>query len=285
MGIDIHALNFLRYASKKKRLGGVATIGRQILAIPPGRLSKLMRIPEKREFGPFCEEFLTEHLDAKFVDSYDNSDYEGATHLADLNEPIIPEKKYETVIDCGCVEHIYNVPQALTNISLLCANGAQIIHVLPANNFCGHGFWQFSPELFFSLYSRINGYAETEVFLADLRNQREWFEVKQPKNGERAQVISKSPLYIMCRTVKTSDFSHRNIQQSDYVHMWGLDSKIPRNENEIIAIVKRIIKKNPLLYRLALTAQGTVRGMMNPIKLSNRNRHLRKQNVSELLAS
>jgi hypothetical protein len=285
MAIDIHVLNFVRYASKKKGLGRVATIGRQALMIPQSRLANMMRIPEKTKFEPFCEEFLIKHFEAKCVDSYDNSNYEGATHVVDMNKPVIAGEKYDTIIDCGCVEHIYNVTQALKNISLLCASGGQIIHVLPANNFCGHGFWQFSPELFFSLYSKVNGYSETEVFLADLRNQSEWFEVKQPKNGERAEVISKSPLYVMCRTIMTSDFSHENVQQSDYVHMWRLDSQIPRNQNESIDVAKRIIKKNPFLYRLALSAYGTVRGMMNPIKLSNRNRHLSKRDVSELLAS
>jgi hypothetical protein len=286
MAIDIHVLNFLRYASKKKGLGRVATIGRQALMSPQSQLANMMRIPGNTELGPFCEEFLTKHFDAKFVDSYDYSNYEGASYVVDMNKPVVSEKQYDTIIDCGCVEHIYNVPQALKNISLLCASGGQIIHVLPANNFCGHGFWQFSPELFFSVYSKANGYSETEVFLADLRNQSQWFEVKQPKNGERAEVISKSPLYVLCRTFKTSsDFSHENVQQSDYVHTWEQDSRAPRNQNEIIRAVKRIIKKNPLLHRLAAPAYGTVRGMINPIKLSNRNRHLRKRDVSELLAS
>jgi hypothetical protein len=284
MGIDVHALNFLRYASKKKGLGSVATIGRQALLISPSRLANIMRIPEKKEFGTFCEEFLTKYFDAKVVDSYDRSNYEGATHVVDMNKPLIAGGEYDTIIDGGCVEHFYNVPQALNNISALCATGGQIIHVLPANNFCGHGFWQFSPELFFSLYTQGNGYSETEIFLADLRNQDEWFEVKQPKNGERAEVVSESPLYVMCRTVKTSDFSHENIQQSDYIHMWELASQIPRNQNEIIGVLKRIIKKNPSSYRLALAAYGTVRRLMNPTKLSDRNRHLRKRDVSELLA-
>lgn len=288
MGIDLHVLNFLRYASKKKGLGRVATIGRQALMIPPSRLANMMRIPEKTELGPFCEEFLTKHFDAKFVDSYDNSNYEGATHVVDMNKPIIAGEKYDTIIDGGCVEHIYNVPQALKNISVLCATGGQIIHVLPANNFCGHGFWQFSPELFFSLYSKVNGYSETEVFLADLRNQSEWFEVKQPKNGERAEVISSSPLYVLCRTFKTSDFSHENVQQSDYVHTWGQDSRVSSNQNEIIVALKINIKKNPFLLHLIAppfrAIRQTIHRMKNPTKLSDRNPHLRKHVVSNLLA-
>jgi len=66
------------------------------------------------------------------------------------------------------MEHVFNASQGLKNVTRLCAPGGQIIHSLPANNFCNHGFWQFSPELFFSLYSDKNGYSETEIFLADV---------------------------------------------------------------------------------------------------------------------
>src|ERR1035441_3166291 len=99
----------------------------------------------------------------------------------------------------------------------MCASGGQILHVLPANNFCGHGFWQFSPELFFSMYSEVNGYRGTQVFIADLSNEYCWYEVRRPHNGERANVTSSTPLYNLVRTQKTSFFSHENIQQSDYV--------------------------------------------------------------------
>ena len=45
----------------------------------------------------------------------------------------------------------------------LCKNGGTIIHSLPSNNNCGHGFWQFSPELFFSLYNEKNGFKNNEM--------------------------------------------------------------------------------------------------------------------------
>jgi hypothetical protein len=37
---------------------------------------------------------------------------------------------------------------ALENVQAI-SGGGEIIHVLPANNLCCHGFWQFWPELFF----------------------------------------------------------------------------------------------------------------------------------------
>jgi len=277
MGIDIHALNFITYASRKKRLGKVATIGRQGLMIPR----------DITEFGYCCEKLLAERFGATLVDSYDYSSYEGATYVVDMNKPLIPGKEYDTVIDCGCVEHIYNAPQALRNISLLCPPGGQIVHVLPANNFCGHGFWQFSPELFFSLYSQANGYSETEIFLADLTNHHAWFDVMRPMNGKRAEVISKQPLYVLCRTVKGSDFSHENVQQFDYVHTWSQYQTV-QDCGQATALLKRVIKKNYWVYRLALSMYQIIRESVhrvrNPKTLSNRNQHLRRRNVSKFLA-
>jgi hypothetical protein len=276
MGIDAHGVNFLRYSAKKKALGRVATMGRQSLMVKSVQAG-----------GGYCEKFLMQEFGATRVDSYDYSDYESATHIVDMNRPLGMVEEYDTVIDCGTSEHIFNVSQALRNISRLGAPGAQIIHVLPANNFCGHGFWQFSPELFFSLYSSGNGYAETEVFLADLENNRSWFAVEQPRNGERANVVSKSPLYVLCRTLKVSDASEETVQQSDYVFTWS-HSRSTQRGGHLIETMKKVIKKNSLAYRAAVSlyggARATIRAFVVSTKLSSRNRHLRKLRVSKLLA-
>jgi hypothetical protein len=94
------------------------------------------------------------------------------------------------------------------------------LHVAPTNNFCGHGFWQLSPELFFTLYSEANGYKETEVFLADLANERFWYQVREPRDGKRANVTPSTLLYALVRTRRTKVFSHDDVQQSDYVFAW-----------------------------------------------------------------
>ena len=149
MGIDVHALNFLRYVAKKREFGRVATIGRQSLLVSRSELADALGIPrDETDFGLFCEALLKKHFGASSVDSYDYSDYEGATHVVDLGRPFVPERQYDTVIDCGTAEHIFDVCQVMKNLSSLCAPGGQLIHVLPANNFCGHGFWQFLPSHF-----------------------------------------------------------------------------------------------------------------------------------------
>jgi hypothetical protein len=283
MGIDVHALNFLRYVSRKEPLGRVATIGRQLLMLPPARVAAIMRLPIAGELGMYSEELLKRHFGAEQVDSYDYSDYEGATFMIDMNRPYVPTSTYDTVIDCGSLEHIYNIPQAMANVSSLCSKGGRIVHISPGNNFCGHGFWQFSPELFFSVYSDANGFAETQVFLADLTSTRHWFEVQRPTNGKRAEVVSKTPLYVMCKARKISDWNHVQVQQSDYVHQWQANQSKESSQKKFMRHTKQFIKGRPTLHRMAWQLRHNFHILMKATQLSNLNPHLRKRDVSKLL--
>jgi hypothetical protein len=217
-------------------LGSVATIGRQGLDVPPYWLKRLLP-SATQSYGRYCEQVLIDCFGASSVESFDNSDYEGATHVHDFNIPVPLDRKYDAVLDAGTTEHIFNAPQALANISALCAEGGRIIHVLPANNYCGHGFWQFSPELFFSLYSEANGYDGTKVFLASLSNWRTWYQC-HPTDGHRAEFrsLGRSPLLIMARTVKRHASTVRQVQQSDYVAAWK-EATVYR-ESRIKGIIK-----------------------------------------------
>jgi hypothetical protein len=241
MGIDAPTLTFLLLEAKNKPFGKVITLGRQRINLPPYWQRRLLR--SENTFEGYCENLLTAKFGALFVDSIDNSAFEGATHIFDMNQEVALQSRYDTVIDGGTLEHIYNVPQALANISTLCSDGGRILHILPANNYCGHGFWQFSPELFFSLYSEKNGYSDTRVFLASLTDWHRWYECLRPKDGYRAEfrTIGRLPLCIMVRTTKVSAFSHRNVQQSDYVAAWNSDQSSHENRS----IFKERIKNSP----------------------------------------
>ena len=97
----------------------------------------------------------------------DYSDYEGAELVHDLNEPIPPEwaGRYRTILDGGTLEHVFDVRQALRNTGDLLAVDGRVIHFSPLNNYVNHGFWQFSPTLFFDFY-QANNYASTEAVIA-----------------------------------------------------------------------------------------------------------------------
>jgi len=252
MGIDIHNLNFLRYSAKARPLGNTITIGRQGLHAAESTVRKLVGTKSSYRNQQYCEQLLIEYLGSTSVDSIDNSDYESATHVHDMNN-VLPDSlygKYDTVIDGGCLEHIYNVPQALKNCSLLCKPGGQILHMVPTNNLCGHGFWQFSPELFFSLYSGANGYTGTEVFIADLTDTKRWFQVRMPNNGKRVNVHSSTELYVLARTTLAGgEFSHASVQQSDYQFEWEKSSARAQPMEAKPPGIRDKLKKVRIIYR------------------------------------
>lgn len=251
MGIDIHALNFLRYAKNKSAFADTVTIGRQGIHVIEPVVRSMINAKSDYRNEAYCEKLITEYFGSNSVESIDNSAYENASIIHDMNSKVPTSifGRFDTIIDGGCLEHIFNITQALMNCSLICKEGGQIIHILPANNYCGHGFWQFSPELFFSLYSVENGYDQTEVFVADLLNSKVWYKVIPPANGRRVNVRSSNQLYVLVRTVlKTTDFKHSNVQQSDYAFDWdGLKTSNDRTSASRSG-TKQTLERIPFLY-------------------------------------
>ena len=111
--------------------------------------------------GIIAEPIVTDRLffaalGFEHVDAVDVSDHEGANLTFDLNSPEMPaeiQDSYDLVLDCGTMEHVFDVPQVLRHIFALTKVGGYIIHVMPGNNFYDHGFYQFSPTLFHDYYS------------------------------------------------------------------------------------------------------------------------------------
>ena len=224
MGIDAHALNCLHYARRFGTLGETVTAGRQSLLLDANALEARTGF---RDPGPerslFAERLMMGAFGASSVESIDASSYEQATHIHDMNLPLPADfKTYDTVADFGTIEHVFRITQAIQNLIALCKEGGQILHVAPANNFCGHGFWQMSPELFLSLYSPRNGFRDTEVFVASRKNDDRWFKVIPPKDAKRIHINSNSKIYVICRTVlERRPTGPLNVQQSDYVDLWA----------------------------------------------------------------
>ncbi len=229
MGIDVHTLNFLRYEHERGGdFGSSITLGRQSLHVNPRQIEAAFPSTDGRSFGSTAEQLLMAELGATRVDSLDNSDFEEASIIRDLNVHFDrPPDPYDVVLDLGTLEHIYDIATALWNVSSLASVDGRILHVLPANQFCGHGFWQLAPELFFSLYAQDRGYAGTEVFVAEIPRERWWWSVHRPRPGERVSLHGRMPMYVMCRTTKVrDDVDHSDIQQSDYSYAWQQDRRI-----------------------------------------------------------
>lgn len=92
------------------------------------------------------------------VESMDASDYQGPDHVHDLNNPVPNNIKgqYDAIFDGGTIEHVFNFPQSLSNVFDLLKIGGIVIHVSPSHNHVDHGFYMFSPTLFWDYYTANN---------------------------------------------------------------------------------------------------------------------------------
>ncbi len=266
MGLDRTGLNLCKLI--RARVGGfgrVLTVGRQGVHLNSAELAAAgVRPPDPMPL--FCDEILMSDFGASECHSIDASRYEGATFVADLNEPINDESigGYDTVLDFGTLEHVFDVRTAFANVGSLARIGGTIAHVLPANQQCGHGFYQFSPEFFYALYAPEGGYEGTEVYVVRQFMPDYWYPVTRPSDGTRALITSSDSLYVVCITQKREAASVADVQQSDYRWLWDL----PSNESQAGGDSHSTIKTTRPLRRFAATTPlaRTARQALNQSK-------------------
>ena len=232
MGLDINAVQFLIDARRRgAEFGDVLTLGRQDLNVYPAKMAEVLEshgFPAaafKGDDKALYSEPCFQSLGARGVSSMDASGFEGAGFIHDLNEPIGGELKerFDLVYDGGTLEHVFHFPMALRNcMEMVRPGGHLFIHTI-TNNWCGHGFYQFSPELFFRALSPDNGFEVTRMVLHRVGPYGRWYEVSDPNAiRSRVELLTFTPvmLLIQARRVKSVPVFARAPQQSDYTPRW-----------------------------------------------------------------
>jgi hypothetical protein len=240
MGINTSIAKLLVRA----RLHGVSfartgTIGRQSLAIPKKDVKAIARKLGVRGLdwsrfatNGFADDFFRSMLGTESLQSIDYSDYEGVDIVHDLNAPV-PETlhgSFDALIDGGSLEHIFDVKQALANYMNMVKVGGCVFVVTTANNMCGHGFYQFSPEFFYRVFGHANGFIVNDAILIEYpllsvetsRHQRCFRVVDPAKIGQRVDLITSKPVLIFVHATRISNEEpFRETQlQSDYREKW-----------------------------------------------------------------
>lgn len=233
MGLDTNAVQFLVSAHKLGvQFGRTVMLGRQSLHIFSGTVSDMLArgglaTAKFQEAAKSCDyaEPLFEALGATQVDAMDNSPFEGAKLVHDLNQPVPPawKEQFDVVYDGGTLEHVFNFPVALRNaMEMLRPGGRLFIHTC-ANNLCGHGFYQFSPELFYRALSPENGFEVERMIIFRVGPYGRWHEVSDPdKIRERVELITFMPMQMLvqARRMKVVPIFEKTPQQSDYSALW-----------------------------------------------------------------
>jgi len=238
MGLDVNSAQFLIGARKQGvHFGRTMMLGRQNFFVPSGLLIDFLtqtRIPtagveEAVKSSPFSEPFF-KALGATQVDSMDNATFEGANHIHDLNQPIPDawKQQYDAVYDGGTIEHVFNFPTAIRNaMELLKKDGRLFIHT-PVNNTSGHGFYQFSPEIFYGVLGPDNGFEVERLIVHRTGPYGRWFQVSNPDTiRDRVELITLTPIMalVQARRVEIKPIFQKWPQQTLYADMWKAGDK------------------------------------------------------------
>lgn len=220
--------------------------------IDPAAHPEVFSAQAPRYSEPFWKAMGCRHLD-----SLDASGFEGATVVHDLNQPVPPALvgRYDAVCDAGTLEHVFDFPGAIRNCMSMVRVGGHLLLFTTANNYFGHGFYQFSPELFFRVLNASNGFQTERVVAVEYGPRRRHFEVSDPESiRRRANLINSFPvlLFVQARRVEEKPLLRTIPQQSDYVAMWG-DAPVPASaggSGGAVEVVKRfLVERLPRVAR------------------------------------
>jgi hypothetical protein len=248
MGIDKDVAKFLLSARERKaNFQKSLMLGNQKFQVSDYHCRTLAQTFKLNDF-PIIEsgaDFFS-FLGAEEISAMDFSDYEGAAILHDLNKPIGEElkEKFTFVLDGGTLEHIFNFPVALANAMEMVEVGGHLAVIAGGNNFLGHGFYQFSPELFYGAFAAENGFVVERMIVAEVGGK--WYEVADPKAVKgRVELINDCPVYLMvlARKLESRPIFAETPQQSDYVAIWQSDAENQRGKNSPSRL-KNLLKKN-----------------------------------------
>jgi hypothetical protein len=233
MGINVNSLRFLLCA---KSLGvdfkRTATIGRPSFHLSFDRFCNVLNSEFRCDIDlkPLQEiyqgkykyaEKLLQYLGADEVHSFDVSDYEGATHIHDFNMAISEKYfgRYTAVLDSGTLEHVFNFPIAIKNCMQMVEVGGHYLGNTPTNNYMGHGFYQFSPELYFRVFSQENGFRVEHMFVHAGKVTKNWLRVADPDEVQRSVGFTSSlptGLRVIAKRLQESPIFSNPPQQTDF---------------------------------------------------------------------
>lgn len=222
MGFDDTTLDAVLMGLQLSKKQKILTLGRQLFIPYRESVGKLLRkynlnLNRDPFQSKYCEEFFN-GIGIHNVESIDASSYESANHIHDFNQ-LIPEpyyNKYDTIIDGGTIEHIFNTSVVLDNIINMLSDDGIFISVTCNNNFSGHGIYQFSPEFFLSAFTPEYGMKIEHLYLAKNGDFSDsWINVNlqnsQPTKRVETMIPGGVQTYIICIARKISNTRQRII--------------------------------------------------------------------------
>jgi hypothetical protein len=247
--------------------GRVLTLGKQDVAVNRKELesiAKEMRFPlQDTEIFVSDDEFISDvylltRLGFSDCKSMDYSDYEGCDYVFDLNRTQLPPSLidgFDVIIDGGTTEHVFHIPNVLSNLFKMARIGARILHFSPSSNHIDHGFYMFSPTLFWDYYQankfKINQF---QIIRHNPWHDTPWTVWNYTPgclNGISYGGLDSGMYAIHCVVTKTPESTAGVVpQQRNYQEGLWKEQKRDNPKKTLWSMAKKGIKKSPFLYRL-----------------------------------
>jgi SAM-dependent methyltransferase len=261
MGIDLNSAQLLIKAHKEGvSFGRMVTLGRQGLHANRQALISVLRKSGyelskdrvRKLLDPtttYAEDFFR-LLGATAIVAIDVSDYEGAQIVHDMNKPVSAEvnSSFDLVLDAGTLEHIFDFPTALRSSIRMVRPSGWFISITMANNFCGHGFYQFSPELFYRFLCPSNGFSMGFCILWEDIPGSKFYRVPDPESVRgRIDLTSEFGTYMIVTASRQYDVPLEFIpQQSDYVRLWDAPLEVANTPDRLVKLLS-VLRRVPAL--------------------------------------
>lgn len=267
MGVAKGAFKFLLELKKttNKVQGKILQLGRQSTYVTFDQIEKISKSfniklnpsitpslsfdPDLKQQGFVDDITFFKSLGFDQVESVDFSTYQNPTFVHDFNHPISENyhEKYDVIFDGGTLEHIFHFPNCLENIHHMLKPGGIIIHFSPSHNHVDHGFYMFSPTVYYDYYS-TNKYSilKSNIFEYQVEHFKKNWTIYEYQPGKIDHLSyggwGNKLLGIWFVAEKTESSTTGVIpQQSFYTTLWNAPSSSP-------SALKQFIKKHPLLY-------------------------------------
>jgi len=259
----------LEEAAARPFCGRLATLGRQTISATDQEVARQfarfgVSPAATAEGGRLDDQGLFRMMGFASVESIDYSDFEGATHILDLNaDEISPALvgRFDVVLDSGTIEHVFHVPNALKNVLTLAKEGGRVIFLSPSSNHVDHGFYMFSPTLFMD-YLVTNGLRIEKLYFIRYASSGRgpWkayaYDRESWRKFEIGALDARPYMVFVVATRVPGSSIGRIPQQSMYRERWsGLAS--PPGERH--GALKRILALVPGALALATRVRSTLR--------------------------
>jgi hypothetical protein len=224
---------------------------------PANGVDPLSQKSESRAQGFISDVYLFTRLGFSECKSVDYCDYEGCDYVFDLNLPDLPAQlinSFDVVIDGGTIEHVFHLPNVLRNLFRMIPVHGRILHFSPSSNHMDHGFYMFSPTLFWDYYQAN----QFEINQFQIVRHNPWHDIPWKIWNYRPGCLNSvsyggldSGMYaIHCVVTKTPNSSAGVIPQQKNYQDGAWKGKKEPIVSGVWNATKKIIKRSRLLYRI-----------------------------------